>query len=102
MPNGARRWYQDHWRPLTGQRNILSLGTNLDTGLTDVRTKRDEARKLFARAVDPGDERKTAKTGALRPDVLGSPDGSETPPRRTCNRFPPVCISDSNPLLTGT
>jgi integrase len=61
MPNGARRWRWDYRRPLTGQRNTLSFGTYPDTGLADAREKRDEARKLLARGIDPGDQRKATK-----------------------------------------
>ncbi|SDQ82343.1 integrase arm-type DNA-binding domain-containing protein [Pseudoxanthomonas sp. CF125] len=61
-PDGARWWRWDYRRPLTGQRNTLSLGTYPDTGLADARAKRDEARKLLARGLDPGEQRKATKT----------------------------------------
>lgn len=61
MPNGARWWRWDYRRPLTGQRNTLGLGAYPDTGLADARDKRDEARKLLARGIDPGDQRKATK-----------------------------------------
>ena len=61
-PDGARWWRWDYRRPLTGKRNTLSLGTYPDTGLADARAKRDEARKLLARGLDPGEQRKATKT----------------------------------------
>lgn len=61
-PDGARWWRWDYRRPLRGQRNTLSLGTYPDTGLADARAKRDEARKLLARGLDPGEQRKATKT----------------------------------------
>lgn len=50
-PDGARWWRWDCRRPLTGQRNTLSLGTYPDTGLADAREKHREARKLLARGL---------------------------------------------------
>lgn len=61
MPNGARWWRWDYRRPLTGQRNTLSLGTYPDTGLADAREKHHAARKLLARGIDPGEHRKATK-----------------------------------------
>ena len=66
MPNGARWWRWDYRRPLTGQRNTLGLGAYPDTGLADARAKRDEARKLLARGIDPGEQRKATKAARRR------------------------------------
>lgn len=60
-PNGARWWRWDYRRPLTGQRNTLSLGAYPDTGLADAREKHGAARKLLARGIDPGDHRRATK-----------------------------------------
>lgn len=53
------------WRRLNyrfgGKVKCLSLGVYPDTDLADASTKRDEARKLLARAIDPGDHRKVTK-----------------------------------------
>ena len=60
-PNGARWWRMDYRRPVTGIRNTLSFGVYPAVGLADARAKRDEARKLVAAAIDPGERRKAIK-----------------------------------------
>ncbi|MGH8078704.1 MAG: tyrosine-type recombinase/integrase, partial [Lysobacter sp.] len=57
-------WRLDYRRPVTKQRNTLSFGTYPDTGLADARAKRDEARKLLAAGVDPGEHRKAARAAS--------------------------------------
>ena len=47
--------------PTGGKEKRLSLGTYPDTGLADARGKRDDARKLLAAGVDPGEHRKAEK-----------------------------------------
>lgn len=66
-PNGSRWWRWDYSRPHTKKRNTLSLGTYPQISLKEARDKRDEARKLVANGVDPGEQRKVIKaTGATR------------------------------------
>lgn len=63
--NGSRWWRFDY--RYGGKRKTLSMGTYPDTGLADARAKRDEARKLLATGVDPGEQRKAVKlAGAER------------------------------------
>jgi len=57
-PDGARWWRFDYRRPDTGKRNTLSLGTYPDVTLKRAREKRDDARKLLADGIDPGEKRK--------------------------------------------
>lgn len=57
-PDGARWWRFDYRRPVTHKRNTLSLGTYPDVSLKRAREKRDDARKLLADGIDPGDKRK--------------------------------------------
>ena len=59
-PNGSRWWRFDY--RFDGKRKTLSMGTYPDTGLKDARDKRDTARKLLAAGVDPGEQRKAAKS----------------------------------------
>ena len=59
-PNGSRWWRFDY--RFDGKRKTLSMGTYPDTGLKDARDKRDAARKLLAAGVDPGEQRKAAKS----------------------------------------
>jgi integrase len=60
-PNGSKWWRWDYRRPVTSKRNTLSLGTYPDIGLASARERRDEARKLLALGVDPGESRKAEK-----------------------------------------
>lgn len=60
-PDGARWWRMDYRRPITSKRNTLSLGVYPEVGLADARSKRDEARKLLAAGIDPGERRKAVK-----------------------------------------
>jgi len=58
-PNGSRWWRLDY--RIEGKRKTLSMGVYPDVGLKDARARRDEARKLVAADVDPGENRKAAK-----------------------------------------
>lgn len=58
-PAGGK-WWRLKYRH-GGKEKRLSLGTYPDTGLADARGKRDEARKLLASGVDPGEHRKAEK-----------------------------------------
>ena len=58
-PSGGK-WWRLKYR-FGGKEKRLSLGTYPDTGLADAREKRDAARKLLARGVDPSAERQAAK-----------------------------------------
>lgn len=57
-PDGARWWRFDYRRPGNKKRNTLSLGTYPDVPLKKARERRDEARRLLAESIDPGDKRK--------------------------------------------
>jgi len=58
-PNGAK-WWRLKFR-VAGKEKLLSLGTYPDVGLKEARGKRDDARKLLADGVDPGETRKAQK-----------------------------------------
>lgn len=58
-PAGGK-WWRLKYRH-GGKEKRLSLGTYPDTGLADARGKRDDARKLLATGVDPGQHRKAEK-----------------------------------------
>lgn len=60
-PGGAKWWRWDYRRPVTAKRNTLSLGTYPDVGLALARERRDDARKLLADGIDPGETRKALK-----------------------------------------
>ena len=57
-PNGSRWWRFKYRRPGTHKENLLSLGVYPDVSLRKARERRDEARRLLADGIDPGDKRK--------------------------------------------
>ena len=64
-PDGSRWWRFRYYRPGTKKRNTLSLGTFPDVSLKQARERREDARKLVADGIDPGDKRKAeAHAGA--------------------------------------
>jgi integrase len=58
-PNGARWWRLDY--RFGSKRKTLSMGVYPDVSLKDARIRRDEARKLLAVDIDPGENRKAIK-----------------------------------------
>jgi integrase len=62
-PNGSRWWRLDY--RYGGKRKTLSMGVYPDVSLKEARIRRDEARKLLAADVDPGENRKAAKTAKV-------------------------------------
>lgn len=58
-PSGGK-WWRLKYR-FDGKEKRLSLGVYPDVGLKDARQRRDDARKLLADGVDPGENRKAAK-----------------------------------------
>lgn len=58
-PNGSRWWRLDY--RYAGKRKTLSMGVYPVVSLKDARNRRDEARKLLAADVDPGENRKAQK-----------------------------------------
>lgn len=65
QPNGGK-WWRFRYR-FAGKAKMLSLGTYPEISLKDARERRDEARKLLANGVDPGEQRKAQKSaGAER------------------------------------
>lgn len=58
-PAGGK-WWRLKYR-FGGKEKLLSLGTYPEVSLSDAREKRDQARKLLAADVDPGENRKAHK-----------------------------------------
>ncbi len=58
------KWWRFDYR-FSGKRKTLSMGVYPDTGLKDARGRRDEARKLLADGIDPGEHRKVRKAVKL-------------------------------------
>lgn len=62
-PNGSR-WWRFKFR-FDGKEKLLSFGTYPEVSLKDARDKREQARKLIAAGVDPGEHRKAHKSARL-------------------------------------
>lgn len=58
-PNGSRYWRLQY--RFGGKQKMLALGVYPEVSLADARTRRDEARKLLANGIDPGDKKKNDK-----------------------------------------
>ncbi|WP_448886024.1 tyrosine-type recombinase/integrase [Citrobacter telavivensis] len=58
-PNGSKYWRLQY--RFGGKQKMLALGVYPDVSLADARARRDEARKLLANSIDPGDKRKNDK-----------------------------------------
>jgi integrase len=59
-PSGGK-WWRFKYR-FGGKEKLLAIGTYPDTSLAKAREKRDEARRLLADGIDPGEHRKATKT----------------------------------------
>lgn len=62
-PNGGK-WWRFKYR-FDDKEKLLSLGTYPDVPLKDARDRRDDARKLVAAEIDPGQHRKAKKTASI-------------------------------------
>jgi integrase len=62
MPSGGKLWRFNY--RIEGRQKTLALGKYPDVSLAQARGRRDEARKLLAQGVDPGEQRKATKTAA--------------------------------------
>ena len=60
QPNGAKYWRMAY--RFAGKQKTLALGVYPDVSLADVRTRREEARKLLANDLDPGAIKQAQKT----------------------------------------
>ena len=58
-PSGGKLWRLKY--RFGGKEKVLALGQYPDVGLKDARERRDAARELLAKEIDPGEARKTAK-----------------------------------------
>ena len=58
-PAGGK-WWRFRYK-VDGKEKLLSLGVYPDVGLKDARQRRDDARKLLADSIDPGENRKAVK-----------------------------------------
>lgn len=57
-PNGSKLWLFNYYRPHTGKRANLSLGTYPEVSLADARNATMQARKLVAQDIDPAEHRR--------------------------------------------
>jgi len=56
-PNGSKLWLFDYVRPYTKKRTCLSFGTFPALSLAEARRKRDNAKELLAKNIDPKEHR---------------------------------------------
>lgn len=62
-PSGSKWWRWDY--RFAGKRKTLSMGVYPDVSLKAARDKRDDARRLIADGIDPGENRKIQKAALL-------------------------------------
>lgn len=62
-PSGGKRWRMKY--RFEGREKLLSFGTYPDVPLIRARERRDEARRLLADGVDPGENRKVQKAARV-------------------------------------
>jgi integrase len=56
-PNGSKLWLLDYFRPYTKKRTSLSFGPYPELSIADARSKREEARELLVKDIDPKEYR---------------------------------------------
>ena len=56
-PNGSKLWLFDYFKPYTKKRTSLSFGSYPALSIADARNKREDARALLAKDIDPKDHR---------------------------------------------
>ncbi len=59
--NGSKLWLFDYLRPYTKKRTCLSFGSYPALSIADARTKRESAKELLAKDIDPKDHRDDEK-----------------------------------------
>jgi integrase len=62
-PNGSKYWRLKY--RFGGREKLLALGVYPDVSLANARDRRDEARKLLANGVDPGEVKKATKAAGI-------------------------------------
>lgn len=87
-PNGGKWWRFDY--RFDGKRKTLSMGVYPDVPLKVARERRDEARKLVANGIDPGEHRKAHKTA--RADAVAN--SFETVAREWHSKMKPTWSPD--------
>jgi integrase len=83
-PAGGK-WWRLKYR-FGGKEKLLSLGTYPEVSLSEAREKRDQARKLLAANVDPGENRKAQKAAKTDSDA----NSFEVIAREWFGKFSPV------------
>lgn len=61
QPSGSKLWRLKYRRPGTKKENLMSFGTFPSVTLQEARERREDARRLLSRGIDPGVERKAEK-----------------------------------------
>lgn len=63
--NGTKLWLFDYYRPITKKRTNMGFGAFPEVSLADARRRREEARSLLARGIDPQEHLKEQHANAL-------------------------------------
>lgn len=61
QPSGSKLWRWRYLRPGTRKENVLSFGSFPTVTLQEARERREDARRLLSRGIDPGLDKKVAK-----------------------------------------
>ena len=61
-PKGGKWWRLRYW--INSKERLLSLGVYPDVSLKMARERRDDARRLIAEGIDPGEQRKRIRAEA--------------------------------------
>lgn len=63
--NGSKLWLFDYYRPITKKRTNMGFGSYPEVSLAEARRKRDEARSLLAKGIDPRAYQEAQQISAL-------------------------------------
>jgi integrase len=98
QPSGGRLWRLKYRSG--GKEKKLGLGTYPETGLKEARDKRDEARRLLAAGIDPGEQKKAEKQEqATQAANTFRSVGEEYIAKRERERLAPVTLAKARWLL---
>jgi integrase len=66
QPSGSKLWRWKYRRPGTRKENLLSFGSFQTVSLQEARERREDARRLLSRGIDPGLEKKAERLATMR------------------------------------
>lgn len=87
-PNGSKYWRLQY--RYEGKQKMLALGVYPEITLADARVRRDEARKLLANGVDPGDKKKMIRLNRVKHGPLKKSRSSGMAPIKSGQKIMPI------------